>query len=357
MDDLLSQVLDHYNVLAVAQTGSGKTVVALDVAVSLAEPTLILVHSNELRKQWIREIEDKLGIPADEIGIIQQDKCVIKPITIGLLQTQARRDYSDEVYNSFGLVVVDEVHKISTEYFNDVLPNFNAKYRIGLSATPTRKDGSDIVLYAHLGQPRVRATTTVMPIKVHVDRYYTKRKLWGTDFKQRLSCLSRDSDRNDRIIFWINKLYEADRQVVVVSHSVAHIENLIRMTKDAGVPECAIGQFTATKLIYDRNYDWKVIGKRQSKDTELAEAMGKQIIFATYGMMKEAIDIPRLDSGIDATPDWKATQLLGRIRRYRKNKLYPKWITIRDMKCEFSIQMYQSRLNDYRECGAEFTTT
>lgn len=355
MDDLASAVREHNNVLAYAPTGSGKTVVALKTVAELGHRALVLVHTEVLRDQWIAEIEEKLGIPRDRIGIIQQNKCEIegKDIVISILNTLAKREYDSSVYDSFGSIIVDECHKISTEFFADVLPKFNAKYRIGLSATPKRKDGSDIVLYNHLGQIRVAASTEIMPIKVYVKKYYAQRKLWGKDEQQRIACLVKDKDRNDYLVSIIKQLYDANRNVVIISNSVKHLEILMEASRLAGIPSYEMGLFASTCSVYDKTHSWKVIGKRKLSKKEKDDAKTRKIIFAVDMLMKEAVDIPRLDAGLDAVPFWNATQRLGRIRRYEKGKLYPKWITIKDMKCEFSKKMYNSRVQEYVECGAE----
>jgi hypothetical protein len=73
----------------------------------------------------------------------------------------------------------------------------------------------------------------------------------------------------------------------------------------------------------------------------------------TYGMMKEGIDIPRLDGGIDATPQSDAIQLVGRIRRPHEGKRDALWITLVDSRCDRSIRYYGSRLEEYRSAGME----
>jgi superfamily II DNA or RNA helicase len=354
-NDIVDNLLEQNNVLALAPTGTGKTVVALRIAGSMCLKTLVLVHTTELRDQWIRQAKLHLGLSDDDIGIIQQDKCEIedKSIVIGLLQTQARRDYDSSVYNSFGLVIVDECHKISTEFFADVLPRFNARYRLGLSATPKRKDGSDIVLYSHIGPIRVVADSVATPVKVLVKNYYTQRKLWGNDHQERLMCLSRDPDRNELLVAHIKDFYLHNRNILVVSHSVTHIEKLMELCREAGIPSYEMGQFTATKLAYDRNYNWKVTGKKPTTSKDRIEAKAKKIVFATDNFVREGVDEQRWDLLVEAVPFWNANQRLGRIRRYVPGKLYPKAFTLRDMKCSFSQEMYNSRLKDYLDSGAE----
>lgn len=356
MQSMLTEVKNNNNVLAFAPTGSGKTVVSLWTAAQLGLRTLVLVHTEQLRDQWIEEIIAKLGISRERIGILQRDKCEIegKDIVIGLLQTQKRREYSDDVYNAFGTIIVDECHKLSTEYFSDVLPLFNAKYRIGLSATPTRKDGADIVLYSHFGPVRVRARTKIMPLKVYPKKYYAKRKLWGKDERTRISCLVKDVDRNAMMAKDLYDLYKSGRRIVAFSHSVKHLEEIMEICKQLGMPEYDMGLLSANRTKYDAQ-GWNKIGMRRSTKQEIADAKKVRVCFMV-DMFKEGIDVPEWDFLYELAPFWNANQRCGRVRRYMEGKLYPKCITIRDMKCEFSEKMWTSRLKDYIDCGAEIVS-
>jgi superfamily II DNA or RNA helicase len=355
MIDLLNAAKKDHQVFAVAKTGSGKTVCALTVAALLGHRTLVLVDKNKLKDQWIREIQDKLGIPLSRIGIIQQDKCEYegKDIVVGLLHSNARRDYPDDVYNAFGTVIVDECDVIATEFFSDVIPRFNAKYRIGLTATPKRKDGSDIVMHMHLGNISVRSEADVLPVKVHVYKYYSNSKVWGKDQRQQMLSISKDKEFNAIVATQIKECYDAGRNILVVAERIDQVEKLIELCKNLDINSEDIGQFTNERSKYDRTYEWKVIGRRISTNLELSTALEKRITIATIGMVRRAIDVPRWDTLIEASPFWNAEQLIGRIRRVFEGKKYPITITYRHMKSHYAEEMYFSRVKEYENAGAK----
>jgi superfamily II DNA or RNA helicase len=355
MDDLLNAVSEHESVLAVAKTGSGKTVCALKAAALLGHRTLVLVDKNDLKEQWIREIQDKLGIPRERIGVIQQDLCEVegKDIVIGLLQTNARRDYSEEVYNAFGTVIVDECDVLSTEFFNEILPKFNARYRICLTATPNRKDGSDIVLFYHVGEVAVRSQADVLPVKVHVFKYYKEGKLWGSDERQHMLAISKDKAFNEIVARRIYDCYQAGRNILVVAERIDHVEQLMSMVNQLGVPKEDLGQFTDQISKYDRTYEWKKIGRRKTSLEEKELAKTKRIVFATIQMVKRHVDVPRWDTLIEAIPFWQGEQLLGRIRRSYKGKKFPIAMSWRHMKSSFAEDRYYSRYKEYVRCDAQ----
>jgi superfamily II DNA or RNA helicase len=355
IDGLRKAVLDNDNAMGVLFTGGGKTASTLSIAAELGYRTLVCVQNNEQRKEWLNEAKMHLGLKDEDVGIIQQDKCEYegKSVVVALLPTLSRRSesYKDELYQAFGTIIVDESSTLGTNFFSDVLPTFTAKHRICVDATPKRKDGADVVQYVHVGHPAIEVSNASMPVKVIPIKYYTKTKLWGADDKQRMVCLTRDKSRNQVLVDYIKVLYKANRQVLIVSEKIAQLETLMDMCEKQGIAKDAMGQFTAERQVF--NELGRVTGKKKIPDEELAEAKKKQLLFATIGKVKRSFNEPRLDTGLEASPLWQGTQVIGRIRRFQKGKLFPKWITVVDMKCEFSQARYANRAREYLECGAE----
>ena len=93
-----------------APTGSGKTIMILDLIARRRQPTLIVVHSRELLKQWIVRIEAFLGIPAPEVGIIGGGKKQVgDKITLALVQSLYK--CAGEIAPMVGHLVIDECHR------------------------------------------------------------------------------------------------------------------------------------------------------------------------------------------------------------------------------------------------------
>ena len=342
---------------AMASTGSGKTVVALDTAAHLGRRTLILVHLNRLAKQWIEEIQDKLGVDRSRIGLIQQDKCEWedKDFCVGILHSVAQRDYGQDFYNAFGFLIVDECHKIGSQFFAPAITKFPARNKLLLSATPTRKDGGDKVIFFHGGPIRVISNARALPLTVYVVDYTTTQPLFGKMKGSRVKCLTKDQSRNRLILTIIQRFYNGGRNTLIVSASISHLQYLMAEAVKQGIPQSVIGQYTAEVHDTVRGEDGKLrIVKRKQNDAVLDNIKATaQLIFATYGMVKEGIDIPRLDAGIDVTPESDATQLIGRVRRPMPGKRMPIWITIRDVSCAMSLRWFANRCRDYRATHAE----
>ena len=97
--------------------GFGKTICALKMISDIKKKTLIIVHKEFLMNQWIERINDFLQ--SAKIGKIQGKVFDIegKDIVIGMLQTLYDKDLGANAFTSFGLTVIDEVHRIGSEQF------------------------------------------------------------------------------------------------------------------------------------------------------------------------------------------------------------------------------------------------
>ena len=129
-ENVVSVYLDHtkrsntpehkrsgYGGLLEIPCGRGKTVIALNIISKLKKKTLVIVHKNFLVSQWIERIEQFL--PNARVGKIQGQVIDIedKDIVIGMLQSLSMKKYPTEIFESFGLTVVDETHHIAAEVF------------------------------------------------------------------------------------------------------------------------------------------------------------------------------------------------------------------------------------------------
>jgi len=133
-------------------TGKGKSILALYIAYKLGLSTLIIVHKNDLVKGWNDDIKLAFGNNVTT-GLIKAKKNVTGNfITIATIQTLNRLSCEEleKIYNTFGLVITDEMHHIAASSFN-LISNFRARYRLGLSATPERNDGLTHVMSLYMG--------------------------------------------------------------------------------------------------------------------------------------------------------------------------------------------------------------
>ena len=138
--------------------GFGKTVLAILMAIKLGRKTLVLVHTDALVQQWCERI--RTFAPKARIGIAkaQLREFEDRDFVVGTVQSFAKENnYSSEILNTFGFVIVDECHHIAARYFSTALFNLRPRYILGLSATPYRIDGLERLLEWSLGPIVFRA--------------------------------------------------------------------------------------------------------------------------------------------------------------------------------------------------------
>ena len=140
--------------------GRGKTIMALNIISKLKKKTLILVHKEFLMNQWIERMNDFL--PTARIGKIQGPVFDIedKDVVIGMIQSLYDKEYAPNAFSSFGLTIIDEVHRIGSEQFSRTLFKTVTPYMLGISATVERKDKLSKVLYMFIGGKIYEANRT-----------------------------------------------------------------------------------------------------------------------------------------------------------------------------------------------------
>lgn len=136
----------------VAPSGSGKTIIGLDLIARKSQPTLILVHRKQLLDQWIERIQSFLGIGKHEIGQLSgRNKKTGEQITVAMMQTLIKMEDIKKLSEKFGTIIVDECHHVPAKTFRELIVNFNPYYFYGLTATPKRKYNDEKLIYYYIG--------------------------------------------------------------------------------------------------------------------------------------------------------------------------------------------------------------
>ena len=150
-------LLKHDTGVLAAGTAFGKTVVAAWMIAKRKVNTLILVHRQQLMEQWRERLAMFFNMPIDQIGLIGAGKDKPKGmIDIAMLQTLFRQGEVKDLVANYGQVIVDECHHIAAFSFERVMKQAKARYVLGLTATPTRKDGHHPIIIMQCGPIRYR---------------------------------------------------------------------------------------------------------------------------------------------------------------------------------------------------------
>lgn len=347
-----------------APTGAGKTVMSMQVIAEIGKKTIIVVTKEDIVEQWVEAFETILGLSVGkDIGFIAGDTCdtVGKSVVIAMVQSLAKEErYPESNFRDFGLAIFDETHRIGSDFFSQACFRIPAYLRLGISATPRRKDGREEVLHAHIGPVRVSSDAVPMTPRVIVSESPwhcpTQRRL---DRDGRLICNSLGVPtqfpiahtpakaghvikmivhchaRNKIAVNFIGQCYKAGRKIIVQSDQKEHLEIVASMLPSVGIPVQQIGFY---------------VGGLKSKQRENAAA--KRIVMATFQMTAEATNIPELDTLVMLTPKSDIEQIVGRILRYLPNKLEPVVFDIQDRSSPLFSGYADARLKWYRSVGA-----
>lgn len=314
-----------------AKPGYGKTVVGLAIAAKLRVPTLVVVHKEFLMDQWKERIEKFL--PGAKIGRIQQNECDFlgKTIVLGMVHSLAGNlTYPDALWLWPGFVITDETHRISARTWCVVPPKFLAKYRLGLTATPRRKDGAEDIFWNHIGS--IIFASKEERLKPVVKRVWSKFDLVHTNrFNPNLAprpllirLLVESRHRNQMIVDQLVAALAAGRKCLILSERLKHLDLLEAHLKNLwpkAIGDVSIGRYVGGQ-----------------KKEQLAKSATAKAIFATVQYAAEGLDIPALDTLILATPMSDVEQAVGRIQRPFDGKKQPIVVDIRDD----SIPMFEA---------------
>lgn len=130
----------------VMPTGTGKTEVALNLIMSVAQSTLIVAPVRDLMYQWHRRILLRTGIDA---GILGDGVYRVSPLTVTTYDSAFL--HMARIGDQFALIVFDECHHLPGPARQDAARMCAAPYRLGLTATPYRSDGRQVLLDQLIG--------------------------------------------------------------------------------------------------------------------------------------------------------------------------------------------------------------
>ena len=226
-----------------APTGSGKTVMALNIVAMRRQPALVVVHTRELMEQWIERIETFLEIPAREVGVIGNGKKRIgEKITVGLVQSLYKS--ASEVAPLIGHLVVDECHRAASRNFTKAITAFDCQYMTGLSATPWRRDGLSRLIFWHLGGVAHEVDKAALVEAGHVLQAEVIRRETSfqptydpsAEYSKMLRELTMDPARNALIAKDVaQEARNGGGVCLVLSGRKAHCEALVELLEDRGI--------------------------------------------------------------------------------------------------------------------------
>ena len=309
--------------LVVAATGVGKTYLSAFDSRNF-ERILFVAHREEIIKQAMQSFKNIR--PDKSMGYFYaNNKENDKDIIFALVQTLGKDEYLNEKYfakDYFDYIVVDEFHHVSSKNYQKILDYFEPKFLLGLTATPERLDGKDVLAicdYNLVYEIRLKDAINrgdLVPFRYYGIYDYTVnynkiKEINGRFDEEELEKALMIEKRTELILGHYNK-YDSKACIGFCS-SRKHAENMSKVFNEAGIKALAVYSGEQGEYSEERNKALK-----QFKNGEV------NVLF-TVDMFNEGLDIPSIDLVLFLRPTESPTvflQQLGRGLRKYKNKKY-----------------------------------
>jgi len=331
-----------------APTAFGKTVTAAALIARRGVNTLILVHRTELLKQWQERLQNFLGVNKRVIGTIGGGKA--KPtgkIDIAVMQSLSRQGEVNPLVENYGHVIVDECHHVGAVSFDAILKRTKAKFVLGLTATPIRRDGLQPIIFMQCGPIRHRAATpTGAPQDLQVLPHARCALIdlpAEAGIQDVFRYLANDMARTEAIAAEVRTAFALGRKVLVLTERTEHLDALQKALTELEPPVFVLhGRMPKKQRAV-------LIAKLDALPPD-----APRVLLSTGKLVGEGFDHPPLDTLVLAMPiSWKGTlqQYAGRLHRVHASKSDVRIIDIVDTGHPALLRMWAKRQQGYRAMG------
>ena len=235
----------------------------------------------------------------------------------------------ERLRNHFALVMVDEVHTANADQYAATISSLNSQFKIGLSGTPERKDGRDVIVEKLFGPVFIKTTVKQLRPTIHLTRtkfsYDKKNARWD----QMLNSLEKDPKRLRLIAETALKDVKAGHMVLIPLQRVAAVGALTKaINKLAGKDIAA-------------QYHGGVSKDMRTKVIEQARKYKVKVLVGNAKMISTGINIPRASMLYEITLSSNNPNAIQRFKRV---------LTPYDGKPEPGIRYFLDDMGVRRKC-------
>ena len=344
-------MLEHEEGVLVAPPGAGKTVMACAAIVRRRTPTLILVHRKQLLDQWSDRLQNFLGLSKNEIHVLGKARYPDAPVALGMFPTLARSEFPEALLAKYGHVIIDECHHVPAASFEAAMKRCTARYILGLTATPNRKDGLQKILFLQCG-----------PIRHRIDLDHSEeqsRTVFVREFSLRLPAekdrlpihqiwehLIQSGERNRAIASDVSSALKEQRFCALLSDRKEHLNALESLLREKW-PEESVYRIDGST---NQKLRTAILGNLRARAAEERPF----VLLATASLLGEGFDMPELDTLFLTMPisfKGRLIQYAGRLHRFSEKKKSVRIYDYVEPDHPLTAQMYRKRTTAYREMG------
>lgn len=308
------------------------------------------MHRKPLMEQWRLQLSYFLGIKVKDIGQIGGGKNKpIKKLDVAMIQSLVKKGVVDDIVAEYGFVVVDECHHIGAVSFEKVLSKVKAKYVLGLTATPYRRDGHQPIIHMQCGpicfqKKKQQGVPGIFKYTI-IPRITNFSYAWSdeSNIYDVWPQLINDKKRNEMIVKDILDAVAEGRFPIVLTERREHIEILEELLQ---------GSIEYLAVLHG--------GLRTKRRKEVLSGLNecgndtRKMLLATGAYIGEGFDDPRLDTLFITMPvsfKGKMVQYAGRLHRSEKDKNEVRIYDYVDHNISVLLRMFEKRLKTYKMMG------
>jgi len=247
--------------LIVGPTGAGKTFIALKAIELLNEATLIVVPTLELIDQWRRHLLREFNL---EVGTLGGGEEQIEALTVSTYDSATLR--AEQIGNKFRFLVFDEVHHLPAPTYSQIAEMYIAPYRMGLTATYEREDGTHKALNRLIGG-KVHEIDVTRLVGKHLSTYV---------YEKVLIDLTPQENENYRREYAVFTNYLKSRGITIRSPNDFQ-KFIMRTGRDPLARKALLSRNNALRIVLNSEAKIDVLGKYLTLNSNL-----KSLIFTRY---------------------------------------------------------------------------
>jgi superfamily II DNA or RNA helicase len=327
----------------VLPTGAGKTMVALKIMEIVNSPTLIVVPTLDLIKQWTSILSRNFEIEIGQIGGGIEN---IQPITVSTYDSAYIK--APSIGNKFWFLIFDEVHHLPAPSYRLIAEMLVAPIRLGLTATIEREDRLDEDFPYLIGKSRFQITAKELAKHNYLANYTIERKQTilskeeNLEYKENMiiyhTCLKKIGLKMNshgafkRLIMISSKNNFARRALVarnkamdIALNSKSKLTEIGKILSENNNIKTII--FTQhNKLVYEISNNYLIpfitykSSKEEREDVLTGFKNGRYKAIVTSKVLDEGIDVPDAQLGILVSGSGSSREFIQRLGRLLRPK-------------------------------------